>query len=301
MPQTIKVLLVEDVESKAELILNLLKKCKKAEYIITHARSLKEGLSYIGKIFFDIVLLDLMLPNSQGIASFKRMNEACAEIPIVIVSDHRDIAFKAVREGAQDYLLKNEITSDNLWRAIRYAMERKEFEKERYSLLKKYQELVKHAPAAIYQIDFLKDKFVRVNDVMCQYTGYTEDELLQMSPKELLSKESYDLFLDRLNKIANGEKIDPNVEYQIKTKNGDILWVFITANFIKSKTGKAIGANVIGVDITEKKNLEIKLKEAEDVWNSIMENGIKDIQEEIIDIKANRSRITEIFSYYTQR
>lgn len=301
MPQTIKVLLVEDVESKAELILNLLKKCKKAEYIITHARSLKEGVSYIGKIFFDIMLLDLMLPNSQGIASFKRMNEACAEIPIVIVSDHRDIAFKAVREGAQDYLLKNEITSDNLWRAIRYAMERKEFEKERYLLLKKYQELVKHAPAAIYQIDFLKDKFVRVNDVMCQYTGYTEDELLQMSPKELLSKESYDLFLDRLNKIANGEKIDPNVEYQIKTKNGDILWVFITANFIKSKTGKAIGANVIGVDITEKKNLEIKLKEAEDVWNSIMENGIKDIQEEIIDIKANRSRITEIFSYYTQR
>src|SRR5688572_16160478 len=80
----------------------------------------------LGTQAFDVVLLDLNLPDSHGIETFTRLHASVPRIPVVILSglDDRSLASKAVRQGAQDYLVKSEVSPSLLLRAIRYAIAR---------------------------------------------------------------------------------------------------------------------------------------------------------------------------------
>ena len=75
---------------------------------------------------FDVVLLDLTLPDSQGLATFQTLHAAANDTPVIVLSgeEDRELAVQAVREGAQDYLSKQKADSDALIRSIRYAVER---------------------------------------------------------------------------------------------------------------------------------------------------------------------------------
>ena len=72
---------------------------------------------------------------------------------------------------------------------------------------KRYTQLVQHAPAAIFEIDFENMEFLTVNDVALEYTGYTRDEFLTQNPFDILTPESQVLFSERLEKIAAGENV----------------------------------------------------------------------------------------------
>ena len=134
----------------------------------------------------------------------------------------------------------------------------------------KYRQLVNHAPAGIYEIDFNQGKFVSVNDVICEYTGYTRQELLTMSALDILTKDSQKMFLERANKIFKGQKIPSSAEFKIKTKTGLEFWVLINSKIIHDADGKPKGAMVVAHDITnrkqteeENKNLEYQLQQAQ--------------------------------------
>ena len=120
---------------------------------------------------------------------------------------------------------------------------------------KKYRHLFKNAPAGIYEIDFERVKFVNVNDIMCQYTGYSEKEFLSMNPLDLLTEDSKKLYIARLEKLSAGKKLPGNVEYNIIKKNGQIVCVIINSDFIY-KNGKLKGAQVVVYDITYRKKAE---------------------------------------------
>ena len=64
----------------------------------------------------------------------------------------------------------------------------------------KYRQIVEHAPTGIYELDYKTGKFTSVNDVMCEFTGYSRDEILSMNPFDLLTEESKEYFSERLNK-----------------------------------------------------------------------------------------------------
>jgi signal transduction histidine kinase len=89
-----------------------------------------------------VVLLDLSLPDSQGLQTFVRVGERAPSTPVVVLSglDDQDLAIRAVREGAQDYLVKGQVDGVTLTRALRYAIERKRAEQERTRLLREQDE-----------------------------------------------------------------------------------------------------------------------------------------------------------------
>ena len=94
----------------------------------------------------------------------------------------------------------------------------------------RYRQIVEHAPTGIYEVDLRHLKFTRVNSIMCQVSGYTEDELLSMSPDALLTEDSKQEYSDRLNRILAGEKVPETAEYQIRTKDGRKLWALESNN-----------------------------------------------------------------------
>ena len=139
---------------------------------------------------------------------------------------------------------------------VRDMTDRKQAEKELKENEEKYKQLVNHAPAGIYEIDFSTGKLVSANDVMCEYTGYTKKELLNMSALDFLTEESQIKMLERIDKLGKGEMLPSSVEYKARAKDGREFWVLINARFIHDKNGKVQRAMVVAHDITERKQAE---------------------------------------------
>lgn len=124
--KTIKVFLIEDDSSHVRHIQYLLSKIEHDEFDFVHVERLSDGLKLLEKSQVDVILLDLGLPDSQGLNTFFRIYEKFSELPIVVftILDDEEIGIRAVREGAQDYLVKGQVDHILLARAIRYAIER---------------------------------------------------------------------------------------------------------------------------------------------------------------------------------
>jgi len=122
----IRALVIEDNAVHAKLILSLLAKAEAVSFDVVHVETLAAGLNCLAQDPIDIVLLDLVLPDSQELDTFLRLKNEVPDIPVVILSGLEDInlAARAVEAGAQAYLIKGQINSAQLERSIRYAIER---------------------------------------------------------------------------------------------------------------------------------------------------------------------------------
>jgi len=127
---TTHVLLIEDNPIDVLLIREMLKKRKKTKYILEIVTTLNDGIQVLQTESPDVVLLDLYLPDSQGIKSFDTLYAQMLDVPIIVSTalEDENVALLAVNNGAQDYLLKGSITSALLSRSIKYAIERKKAE-----------------------------------------------------------------------------------------------------------------------------------------------------------------------------
>ena len=128
----LNILLVEDSPSDAELLRESLIQNGQGRIEFTHVESLAEGLDCLRREHFDVLLLDLSLPDSAGRDTFLRARAAAPDVPIVVLTGFGDesAGLEAVRHGIQDYLIKGQAFGPQTARAIRYAIERKRAEEE---------------------------------------------------------------------------------------------------------------------------------------------------------------------------
>ena len=119
-----KILLIEDSIADAQLLRLLLRADPRIS--VTTATRLAKGITLLGREPFDLVLLDLSLPDGEGVEAVCRVNRAARDVPIIGLSSVHDeeLEIQALREGAQDWLVKGEIDRSLLMRVIRYACER---------------------------------------------------------------------------------------------------------------------------------------------------------------------------------
>ena len=124
--QGVHILLVEDDPDDVWVMRNLLSDRWDGPFKLSHAELLSAGLERLREFPFDIILLDLSLPDSQGLETFITMHAHANDVPIVVLSGYNDesTAVKAVQAGAQDYLVKGQVDDNLLVRSIRYAIER---------------------------------------------------------------------------------------------------------------------------------------------------------------------------------
>ncbi len=138
---------------------------------------------------------------------------------------------------------------------LKKLAERKKVEEELKESLEKYRYLLKHAPTAIFEVDYDGPRFISVNDAMCQILGYSEQELLSMNPLDLLFPENKERVYERMLKDASKNKIDETFEYHAKTKNGNEIWATLNARIIYNR-GKSTTALIVAHDITARKKAE---------------------------------------------
>ncbi|MEQ8995467.1 MAG: ATP-binding protein [Coleofasciculus sp. B1-GNL1-01] len=121
-----KILLIEDDQDDAFLLKRLLQKAQYLTVDIEQAETLQQAINYLRQQSYDIILLDLFLPETQGLDTFFSLSSHYPDIPIIVLSGlaDQDIALAAVQAGAQDYLVKGQFDSHLLSRSIRYGIER---------------------------------------------------------------------------------------------------------------------------------------------------------------------------------
>ena len=124
----VRVLLIEDSAADARLIAEFLKGTLLYQFRLTHVERLKEALQRLQTTRYEVVLLDLTLPDSAGLTSLAQLLTIAPNIPVLVLTntDNPELAIEAVRQGAQDYLIKRQMNHEVLVRSLRYAIERKQ-------------------------------------------------------------------------------------------------------------------------------------------------------------------------------
>ncbi|HEY9804954.1 MAG TPA: response regulator, partial [Candidatus Obscuribacterales bacterium] len=119
---TIRVLLIEDNLAEARLLQEILQVPKFKQFHLRHVKRLAEALAQLQQNHFDAILLDLTLPDSQGLASLPPLLHQAPSLPIVVLTNTNDddLAIAAVRQGAEEYLVKRQVNAELLTRSLCY-------------------------------------------------------------------------------------------------------------------------------------------------------------------------------------
>lgn len=125
-PDKFNILLIEDNPSDSRIIEEYLKKSEKLNFDLESCIKLREGLNLMEIKKFDVLLLDLSLPDSDKENTLKYLKEITKKTPIIVLTgfDDSNFALEALKKGAEDYISKNDLNSPTLTRAILYAIER---------------------------------------------------------------------------------------------------------------------------------------------------------------------------------
>ena len=126
MREILRILIVEDNPADTDFIQELLPVTGPVSFQVESVVRLSEALTRLERKGIDLVLLDLGLPDSQGLQTLHHLRHAAPDIPVIVLTgtDDHELVVAAVREGAQDYLVKGQINGSLLARAARYALER---------------------------------------------------------------------------------------------------------------------------------------------------------------------------------
>ncbi len=175
---SIHVLLVEDSPSVTLQIQKLLADTPGVSFRLDHAGDLATALEMIADESIAAVILDLGLPDSEGLGSLWKMRERAPEVPIVVFTGVNDdeLALEALRSGAQDYLVKRQVSGPLIVRAVRYAMERKQAEETLRESEEKHRTLLEAIPDIVYKID--PEGVIRFINESIESLGYRPEELI---------------------------------------------------------------------------------------------------------------------------
>jgi len=296
--QSIRLLLVEDNPGDARLIQEMLKDVANMELRIQHAATLKDGLQYLGdpEKPLDAVLLDLGLPDSQGFDTFTRVQEKAEAFTVIILSGLNDVdmALHAVRNGAQDYLVKGQISGELLLRSIRHAIERDEADRLLRESRERYQSLVDMMPDAI--MVHQNGLVAFANPAAVKLLGVSDLETLIGTPMiDVVHPEYKEIVAERIRSAEAGQS-QTVLEQKFVRSDGSVIDVEVTGSPFTFEDEPA--TQIIFRDITERKQREREIEAVAAVSSSLrMARSVDDIlpvilHQALVSINAKAATLT---------
>jgi PAS domain S-box-containing protein len=261
-----RLLLVEDNPGDARLLREMFKEQGSHDTEVTHVESLAEAEKHLAAREFDIILLDLGLPDAEGLGAVRRARAAAPRVPLVVLTglDDESLAVQALQEGAQDYLVKGQIESRGLLRALRYAIERKNMEealfveKERLRL----QSAALEATADGVMITERDGSITWVNPAFSRITGFSAEEATGRKPSILRSGKHDDLLYGELWKTILGGQVWDG-ELTNMRKDGQLYLEAQTITPVRNTRGEISHFVSVKRDVSQRRRFEEELRQSQ--------------------------------------
>ena len=258
----IKILLVEDNPADADLLAELLEVSVGVEWELVSVEFLREAIAHLGKQPFDVVLLDLSLPDSRGLETLTRLLEVAPDTAMVVMTglDDEDLALDSVRLGAQDYIVKGQITAQLLVRTIRYAIERS----QTFQMLRESERRFRAIFDSSFQLTKLltpKGIVLEVNQTALEFTGIRSQNIVGRpiweQPIWELSPTAKEQLKEGIAKAGMGEFFRSEID--LLGKNGQIVTVDFSLKPVKNETGQVLLLIAEARDISDRKRAEAEI------------------------------------------
>ena len=273
----LKILLVEDNPGDALLIRVMLAKVGGSQTTLERADRLSDALKRLDQGGINAVLLDLSLPDSQGLETFNRIYERTPQIPILVLTGHDDegVAIRAVHHGAQDYLLKGQVDGPVLLRAVLHALERKRILEALRENEQRYKLLIETTSDYIYTVALQHGVAgATTHGPGCvAVTGYRPGDYARDSTLwyRMIHEDDRAAVLEDAARAVAGLPTVP-VEHRILHKDGRLRWVKHTSVSRRNERGEVVAVEGIISDITERRSAEERLRNSEALYQSLVES-----------------------------
>jgi len=286
MKKELNLLLIEDNDGDVRIIKELLKEQSIMAFKITVAGSLAVALENLSKENFDIILLDLGLPDSQGYETFSKLIKIYPKVNTIIILtglNDTEVGLNAMYEGAQDYIIKGNIDSDKLTKSIIYSFERSRLNIELKEQLEakrvaeealvqsreKLNLIAIRTSAVMYQMGMDGSGFEYVHKAIETLTGYNETEINTIGFEKLIRQiekaGGTPVEMSSLSTIWKDKRLkECAFDYLIETKNGELKWLNDKSYPWLNDAGNVRGSIGILMDITKQKMVEEALIKSRD-------------------------------------
>ncbi|WP_228056087.1 PAS domain S-box protein [Microcoleus sp. LEGE 07076] len=251
---SLKILLVEDCAEDAELIQEMLSESRLNSSIeTTNAVCLREAIEILSCEIFDVILLDLTLPDSPKFNSLFRLQDCGINIPIVILTaaDDEKLAVELIAAGAQDYLVKRQVDSRLLLRTLRCAIAREKRQAKWQKSQEKYLQVVNNIKEVVFETN-IAGNWTFLNPAWTEITGFTVDESLGSSCLSYIHPDDQFQYFNWCRTPTENQGTSCCYKIRYITKTGDFRLVEVQLFLILDADGEAQGTTGTINDITDR-------------------------------------------------
>lgn len=253
-----KILVVEDNEGDYFLVHEYLHEIFSG-IEIRHNTLLQDAIRSLEDTSFDIILLDLSLPDSNGMDSIVDMVKLANGIPVIVLTGFGNLQFAmdSLKLGVQDYLVKDDVNALVLQKSIGYSIERNKISTTLRVSESKYRYLFDKNPDSIFIFDLVSFEILDVNETATQILGYSKEAFQKMNIWDIYEIESRPEINQLVSRLVNDEANIQNKILKCKSKNGKEFFIDLALHKINYNGSDAV--LTIGTDVTDNILLEQKL------------------------------------------
>jgi len=260
---TVNALLIEHDEAAASLIRSMLKNSRDPLFAVLHVDTLSGGLNELRQRSFDVVLVDLALPDCQGLDTALAVQD-CSQSPVIVLASINDdgITTQSFEMGIQDYLFKEELNSSLLIRSIQYSMYRKRLSDQLQQSEERLRATLEKAAVGIGHVA-PDGHMLWMNQQLCDILGYTKEEVVNLTLTDITHPDDVESTNQFFQKLLDSETASYTQEKRYVRKDGATIWIHLTASMVTevgSSTRIAVG---FVEDITARKQAEESLRYSE--------------------------------------
>jgi PAS domain S-box-containing protein len=279
--EKVNILLVDDDPQDRRLVKVILgRSSRPGQYGVETAGTLSEAVSRLSTGAYDIVLLDLNLPDSMGIDTVQRARETNADVSIVVLTglDDEETGLEAIRKGAEDYLIKGDSLEHVLARTIRYSLERRRVRQRLRETENRFRSVVQTAGSAILVLS-PEYKILEWNEQAEDLYGWERREALDKDYLQLfIPVEDRSTVAEEMQTVLSGKMVK-SLESSIHIHDGTQRILLWNASPLLDANGESIGIIVVGQDITDRKRMEDELRDHREHLTHLVDERTANLQE----------------------
>ncbi|MDH5680526.1 MAG: PAS domain S-box protein, partial [Spirochaetota bacterium] len=264
MRESLEAIIIDDNPADARILSRYLEELSLWEVSFEVVSKGEDAMSRTKEKDFDVAFVDYQLGKETGIDIIRSLKESGCHMGFVLLTgmSSEGVILEALREGAEDYIAKDNLSVESLDRCIRHIMKRKEAEEALIESEERFRTMFDQAAVGIALID-MDGKWIRVNQKLLGIVGYSFEELKSFSFLDLTYRDDWTALLRGVESLRRGKLSTFTMEKRHILSDGAISWTNVTISLMRGDRGKASYYLTVIEDINKRKQTEMALRKSE--------------------------------------